>query len=234
MPVKVRGMTYRPVLLEDLNDAVYFGQMRVFSDQQAAGSNDLKAAIANGSLSVLDSMSTSREFRPMTCPNLTPPAPVAIPVAPSHRPPAPAFTESTPSPAVEAALAPTEKVPPTEVTPQPQAESVTAPSQAPTSEKQADDSAGLSVVIKAIEDVGRKLDALSVSGPGVYAQAVLPEVSERAGGPPSIDGMYIPDIRVDDMSNHISLEARSLGQGGKVNSAIAALRGLQNKKNNNA
>lgn len=232
MPVKVRGMTYRPVLLEDLKDAVYFGQMRVFSDQQAAGSNDLRSAIANGSLSVVDSMAVSREFRPMTCPNLTPPTSATIPEAPSQRQAASAITKAALRSDPETIDAPPEKEP-SAVAPTAKAEPTPIPTQTSTADKQVEDHAGLSVVIKAIEDVGRKLDAMSVSGPGVYAQAVLPVASERAGGPPSIDGMYIPDIRVDDMSNHISLEARSLGQGGKVNSAIAALRGLR-KKNNNA
>lgn len=221
MPVKVRGMTYKPVVLEDLKDAVYFGQVRVFSDAQLSGSSALKAAIANGSLTTMDMSTSSREFRPLSVPNLTPTAVT------------PGLTQAAPAAQAEPTLMPKSKAPDeAPASPTQKSEAPPEPLGSTCQQEQALLQADqLAAVVKAVESVGRKLDAMVVTGPGVFAQASLPMESTRAQVGRAED-IYIPDIRVDDMSNHISLESRNLGQGGKVNSAIAALKGLQKKNIN--
>lgn len=222
MPIKVRGMTYKPVLLEDLKDAVYFGQVRVYSDEQHSSSAALRAALTNGSLTLVDCNSSSREFRPLSVPNLTPP-PHAVPAAPPPPPPPPpAPTMVSPAAPQGESLRDLVKVVAAEVLDRSResdpSDSTVKPDQ-------------LAAMTRAVEDIGRKLESLAVSGPGVFAQATLPAGSQLSSYGRA-EEVYIPDIRVDDMSNHISLEARSLGQGGKVNSAIAALKGLQKKNSN--
>ena len=69
--IKVKGIDFKTVVLSDLNDRVYYGQERIYSDAQYALSKDLKKYIESGKLFVL-------ENKPENSPNFVAPPQPAV------------------------------------------------------------------------------------------------------------------------------------------------------------
>jgi hypothetical protein len=73
----------------------------------------------------------------------------------------------------------------------------------------------------ALQQISRKLDSMQFSGPGIRQNNDAAKIKEE---------VYIPDIAVTDMSNHISLQSKDMGSGGQVNESLAALRKLRKSR----
>ena len=222
MPIKIKGMAFRPVQLPELRDAVFFGQTKVYDDVQRSTCPSLQSAIKAGLLAVL-------EETPLSIPMVSP---IALTTPqPLYR--APASAVPAPVPAPEVVQAVTVQTPPSVSAVDMDAmaarvvEAVTANVVAAMAAQQNKGVATQPPVdngtAQALTALSRKIDGLSVSGTGVSQQSTL----DRAT---SVDDVFVPTICVDDMANHVQLETRNLGQGGQVNSALAALRDLRNKQ----
>ena len=212
MPIKVKGMTYRPVQLPELRDAVFFGQTKVFDDAQRSICPSLQSAVKAGLLAVLEE---TLLVIPMVDLSVLP-APQPLYKATKPAAPVPQATQPTPTAVDMDAMAAkvVEAVTANVVAAMAAAQQNTVVAPAAT----ADNSTA-----QALTALSRKIDGLSVSGTGVSQQTTM----DRAT---SADDVYVPTIRVDDMANHVQLETRNLGQGGQVNAALAALRNLKNKQ----
>jgi len=91
------------------------------------------------------------------------------------------------------------------------------------SSKSVSPSADNSALEESLKDISNKISGLNVSGPGIASTGKV----DNNRDPGSV---YIPDIKVDDLSNNVKLESRSLGQGGSVSAATAALKKLKNNR----
>jgi hypothetical protein len=208
MPIKVKGLSYAPVLLTEVKDTVYFGQTKVFSDFQRAVCPSLQAAIDAGRLAVLDE--TPLEVQTSFVPAEPIPAPREAVADVDHMP----VAECAPQPEVNVEDM-ARRVADLVLASMPAQAAQVAPVPAPVADKAA---------LEAIDRLANKIDGLVVSGVGVTTTTVL---EGREGRAKSVDEVFVPSIRVDDMSNHVTLEARSIGQGTSVNAAVAALRNIK-------
>ena len=217
MPIKIKGMAFRPVQLPELRDAVFFGQTKVYDDVQRSTCPSLQSAIKAGLLAVLEE------------------TPLVIPMVSPSAFPAPQPLYKAPPPVVLPQTFPAPQPAPTAMDMDAMAarvvEAVTANVVAAMAAQQNHSVAPPPApadngTAQAITALSRKIDGLSVSGVGVTRQTTM-----TSSDVSPTDEVYIPTINVDDMHNNIKLESRSLGQGGQVNSALAALRNLKNKQN---
>lgn len=223
--IKVKGADFKTVLLTDIGDRVYFGQEKVFSDAQYAASKELKKSIESGKLLVL-------ENSPEVNAGFIAPAQVAPTVITAPPP--------TPDPAlalvVEMVNTLTQKISSIE----------SMVTNAPPIATPAVTDANTDVVLGAVAQLQRKMEqveasinnspsisasiqdsmkevvsqvrGLVASGPGVVSQKVV-------SGPAYVEEVFIPSskIVVEDMSNHVNLEAKSLGQGNAMTNALSKL-----------
>ena len=207
--VKVRGASYRPLFLPEINDTVFFGQIKTYQTSHMDKSPTLREALASGKLIILESTDTVPVPVPQTTAPVDQPTLSAASVSPE---PGQAQTDKMPARAEALLASLVERV---EGLSKDLAQSRDRDSLLP----------GISPDIsEKLEAIASKLEGIRVSGPGVQ-EPMVSTMSTRASGQGGSDEMFIPStIRVDDLTNNITLEPRSLGQGGSVNEAAAALK----------
>lgn len=230
--IKVKGADFKTVPLPDIGDRVYFGQEKVFSDAQYAASKDLKKSIESGKLLVLENSPESN-------------AGFVAPVQVSQ----PSSSTPIPDPAlalvVEMVNTLTQKISSIEskVTNVP-AVSTPAVTDVNTDavlgavaqlqqkmeqvEASINNSPSISASIQdSMKEVVSQVRGLVASGPGVTSQRVI-------SGPSFVEEVFIPSskIVVEDMANHVNLEARSLGQGNSMTNALSKLSQLNKPSGN--
>ena len=209
MPIKIKGMSYRPVQLPELRDAVFYGQVKTYTDSQRLISPSMQAAISTGTLAVIEETAIDTSLKVLVPANI--PAPAVQPVPEPVPQPVPQVSVEDLADKVVAAVM--SKMP-------------VAPVVQPTVVAAVTDTTHAEKMVASIDALAKKIDGMVVSGPGVSVQKVLTAEEHTA----AVADVFVPTIRVDDMSNNIKLESRNLGQGGQVNSALAALRKLQQNK----
>jgi len=228
--IKVRGIDFRTVELRDIADRVYYGQEKIFSDNQYNSSPELKKAIEAGKLFVMDHKVESYPgFKaPVQNPEVVQPA---VPVDDGKMDAIlGVIRELSDKVAVIQQKSGQEVMPPA-------ATPATGTGVETALQSLAVQVAGIqealknkndisSSVVEQLDRVEESVRGITVSGAGV--RSVETKSSRSTVG----EEVYVPSsFQVDDMTNRVKLETKSLGQGGTVNSSLAKLREL-NKNNN--
>jgi hypothetical protein len=219
--LKVRGSSYRPLFLPELGDTVFLGQVKTFTEEKLAQSPTLQDAVNTGKVVVLD--------RTGTLTTTPPPLPRIVPVTVAA-----ALQVFADPPRVGSQVAPVDSCENNAPKP-PSASDLLLASLvdkvtllAKTLEdKHAQEAVGVSSneLADKLADIATRIDGMRVSGPGVQENHVLSNGASK-------DSIFVPSaIKVDDLTNNISLSTRSLGQGGSVNEAVAALRRARESSN---
>lgn len=186
--------------LPELNDTVFFGQVKTFQDVQLAKSPTLQEAIDKGLVSVLEKSGTVEPAVILSSPPVRD-VPVIYPAAPEPVPTVP----PEPSQTDQLLGLLMSKVSDLAKTMESQ---------------QSREAVGVvsSDISEKLMHLANKIEGFRVSGPGVMEPTLGTAVKQD-------EFMFVPSaIRVDDLTNNISLASRSLGQGGSVNEASAALK----------
>lgn len=223
--IKVKGASYRTVILEDIQDRVYFGQEKVFSDHQYSSSPLLKRSIEKGDLILL-------ENKPDYDPHYKAP-PITTPAKEEKNEEMGELVSSVMKLSDEVASIKSKIGGNSE--PTPQVEDETQKGIYKFMEQMAIQIAGLqdkmddrvnSEVRDQLNRVEEVVSKIRIDGPGIrYSE---PKVI----GSDSDEEPFIPSsgFKVDDMANNISLETKSIGQGSSINNSLAKLKAL--KQNN--
>jgi len=254
--IRLKSASYDPVVIPELEDTIYYNQEKSYTESQYATAPTLRTEIRKGRLVVLERTGDSNASNPAPAPQSnTKPEPVRAPIERPTPQPKPSVGDDseykdlleqinnltsavtslkekndslTAEPITKETII--EKAP--EQDPQVLAmmqammEKMTdLSSQVEESKKANPSSSSNASLEKGLADISKKISGLSISGPGVQGQ---PNIDNNRD-PNSI---YIPSIKVDDLSNNVKLESKNLGQGGKVNDALAALNKLKKKPDN--
>lgn len=215
--IHVKGADYKTVELSDIQDKIYYGQEKIFSEAQYNSSDQLQRAIRQGKVIVV---SRKREEHI------------------NHE--VPTLYEEVKLPAVE--------VPKNEATEPPVeelknavkvlTEELKSLKESKPTDTNLDITKTLQVLVskidsmqqltppeetrKMLESIQNTVRGLSVSGPGVKAELISSVKNDQE--------VFIPStLRVEDMTNNITLEQKNLGQGNDVNASLQKLKQIQNK-----
>lgn len=219
--------------LKDIADRVYYGQEKIFSDNQYASSPDLKKAIESGKLVVV-------EHKLESYPSFKAPSQTIME--------APEQVAPTPDPRMDTVLEVikdlNEKI--TQIQ-KSSGQEVHAPrvdmGNAPSSVESAIQSLAIQVagvqdylknrndissaVAEQLSRVEESVRGITVSGQGV--KTVSTPGTQKSD---YTEEVYVPSsFRVDDMANNIKLETKNIGLGGAVNSSLSKLRELKKVSN---
>lgn len=205
-------MSYKKVELPELNDCIHYGQTKIYSESQYSRSDTLAREIKAGRVLLMERR--QEDDASFKAPEQAIVREVRVPEPPQIVEKV-VIPEVAPDVSLQSTLAGmTEQISllakKVEETIQPAAHREPAPKQ--------DTQTAI-----ALQEIARKIDSLQVSGPGV--------VQNRAQGIDFKEEVYIPDIVVTDMANHINLKGRDIGHGGQVNESLAALKKLKNRDN---
>ncbi len=206
MPVvKLECRSIRKVEVPGLGD-FYFKQVREFEDTSDFSS--LQKFLDSGAIRIVaGSITTTQKDVEVNLPSRNPPK-TEEPVVPQKPKPSP---KPKPKPR-----------PKQEIVQEPEPQIIVAP-------KPEVDSRPVEQIISDLSDklaseVVRKVSSgLTFEGAGVVKK---PEAFKMPAG-----DLYIPSIKVTDMTSNISLDSRVVGTGGKVNESLGKLKALRGNKN---
>jgi ElaB/YqjD/DUF883 family membrane-anchored ribosome-binding protein len=228
--IKVKGIDYKTVDLPDLGDRIFFGQTKLFTVEQVAASADLNNALKNGKVVLLSESSKVPLYSPKV---ITPKEVTPVPVV-----------ESTTDKDVEELKGKLQ-----EMSAKLEAVELKATAVAPVAEEVPNQTSELlgklndamaiiqqsltaqkDETVKAVQESAARMEktvsGLSIAGPGVG------RVTQRDNST-STDEIYIPStLSVTDMTNHITLETKNVGQGDNVRNSLNKLRSLKTQKPN--
>jgi hypothetical protein len=218
--VKVKGIDYKTVLLADIGDRVFFGQTKFVTQEQFDASADLRKAIAQKRVVVLEEGVEGAAF------------PVYKPFTPPAQDPAP--QESTPTvsqeveglrKAVEDLSDKMEGVKSTPVSPALTEDMLHQIAEVVGAAIKSQGTETARVVQESFSKVEKKVSGLTVSGPSI--SKVITD--NDSGG--EHQEVYIPSVlSVTDMTSGLNLETKVVGQGDSVQNALSKLRSLTQQK----
>lgn len=232
--IKVKGADFKTVLLTDIGDRVYYGQEKIFSDAQYTASKELKKSIESGKIIVLDnSPEINAGF-------IAPSQSTQLPTKEIRQDPDPALalvlemvnTLTNKIGLIESKVANTTVSTPAVITDTNTDVVLGAVAQLQKKMEQMEESLSRtpsisSSIQESMNEVVTQVKGLIASGPGVTSQKSL-------GNSTIVEEVFIPSskIVVEDMTNHVKLETKSLGQGNSMTNALTKLSKLNKPTGN--
>lgn len=220
--IKVKGISFRTVEIPDLNDRVYFGQVKTYTKEQLSQSADLNKAAQEGKVAII----TDEELGALV------PPPKPAPKKDQEELKQIVSKISSFEKKLEEVSSFKEKGGET----QPKEEEKGLSELLQKIDRKFEDMQEMvnkqsTETVKAIESSATKMEktlsGLSVAGPGVTSPARGIRDSENRE---LREEVYIPgNLAVTDMANHIHLQTTSVGQGDTVRNSLNRLKALRNK-----
>jgi hypothetical protein len=219
--IKIKSLDFRTIEIPDLGDRIFFGQTKLFTEQQVASSKDLKAAVDKGRVSILSDLDGYPTYK-------EPPAPIVPPI------PVKVVEQQPPPPQVDLELSQlrdklsevTEKLERATTTPEPPPQNDVLERLVTTvGDMQKALAAQSTDTVKAVQEsttrLEKSLSGISASGPGVSRV-----ITHTDRGPK--EEVFIPSLlSVTDMTNNIQLQTKVVGQGDAVRNSVNKLKDLK-------
>lgn len=220
--ITVRGESPETVQLEDLNDFIYYKQVKTFSEEEYKKSNSLQRAISKGSVLVLKRV--DERFSGYEAPN-------SIAGSPAN---APSSSSADINPLIDMLKSIESKIEPTSSQSSTSLDILIQKIEALEKKVQGTvslDNSALLDTIRKLEgkvnntdnnQIFQKLEGLlsKISGPASReVKSADPKVQEE---------VYVPNIKVEDGNSHINLKVRTIEKSGSgIDSALEALKKIK-------
>ena len=228
--VKVRGADPETINLPDINDRVYYGQEKIFSESQYARSQDLKREIKKGRLLLVERQEeTFADFKIPESANVPqPPAPIIITQQDPKEDNAGALKDlhgkmDTLFNKVEELQTGLKNQKPEEVKSQEinpnLIEQLLAAIQDASSKNNSDSHMG--EIKSRLENLSEKLGNLSTASPSKNQEITDENIAKR------MEEIYVPSVTVEDTKNNVNLEIRVVDQKDSVQDSLDKLRKLK-------
>jgi len=234
--IKVIGNSPQKITIPDLQEVVYYKQVKIFSDDEYKGSKDLQRKIQQGLLTIVDESKDQRS-------SYIPPTSVRVVTSGQERTEVGKLVDyiksledkldrlQQGSPAVETKSVDNDKIDLLLAKIHQLEEKLNSKPQNDAGTNNSDNEGVMQAISKLEEKINsnvevnaliQKLEKLVTSGGRSGAV-------EKSSEPTRPEDIYIPNVTVEDGSSHIKLKVRSVEKSDNINDALKALKKMKSK-----